>query len=220
MNKKEELNLKRLKKIIEKRKFDEYDIIAFLIIIRPYLEIKDTPLVLDFANGVAHRKRDKGNAFTSLMSAAQNNYELDKNRKVKNYNGINNEKWKKEWFNISNQFNIKITPIIISEITLCIFSIAQLTEFEYNESEIKKNPEYEKYKGRFELLIDDNSNLHLSTFDGKGVCYGRLDDIEVENGFKNKFFFEPVETIRINKKLYLQSKGQNVLHIKKKKSMP
>ena len=216
MNKKEELNLCKFRKIIEERKFDEYDIIAFLITIRAYLNRNKTPLIYDFADGIAHRKRNQGKAFNSIMNSAKNKYKLNKYGKVEMYNGMDYEGWKKEWEIVSKLFDIKITPIIVSEITLCIFSIFQFTEFEYSEDEIKKNPEYKELKGIFELLIDEISNLSLSAFSNKAVCFGRVDDIEVEDKFKNKFLFEPVETIRVKKRLYLQCNGENILYIKKK----
>lgn len=219
MNKKEELNLNKFRRIIEKRKFDEYDIMAFLITIRAYLKKGDTPLIYDFADGIAHRKRDRGNAFESIMNSAQNKYVISEYGKVEKYNGMDYEGWKNEWNIISKLFDIKITPIIISEITLCIFSIFQFTEFEYNEGQIKKNPEYKVFKGIFELLIDENSNLHLTTLESKAICFGRLDDVEVEEKFKSKFFFEPVETIRIKKRLYLQCNGEKVLYVKKLKNI-
>ena len=216
MNKKEKLNLSKFKKIIEKRKFDEYDIIAFLITIRAYLKRKKTPFVYDFADGVAHRKRNQGNAFESIMKSAQNKYILNEYGKVEKYNGMEYETWKNEWYIIADLFEIEITPIIVSEITLCIFSIFQFTEFEYCKKQIKDNPEYANFKGSFELIIDENSNLSLSTFSNKAVCFGRLDDVEVEEKYKNKYLFEPVETIRIKKRLYLQCNGENVLYVKKK----
>lgn len=217
MNKKEELNLNRFRQIIEKRKFDEYDIIAFLITIRAHLEKAMTPFIYDFADGIAHRGRDQGHAFNSIMSAEKSNYVLNKLGRVRNYDGIVDEIWKNEWINISKLFNIKITPIIISEITLCIFSIFQFTEFKYNQKQIENNNELQKFKGTFELLIDENSNLSLSTIGSKTVCYGRLSNIVVEGKYRNTFFFDPVETVRINKRLYLQCNGERILYVKKQK---
>ena len=216
MNKKEEINLKKIKNIIENRKFDEYDIISFLIIIRPYLTSKKNPFIYDFANNIAHRKRDRGNALESITSAEINNYLLNDEGKVNNYNGISEENWNIEWKHISAKFNIKLTPIIISEITLCLFSLVQFSEFEYNINSIKDKPNLKKIKGKYELLIDDDSNLHLTTLGTKMVCYAKLINIQVEEKYKNKILFEPVETVRINKKLYLKYNNENILYVKRK----
>lgn len=213
------MNLNRFRQIIEKRKFDEYDIIVFLITIRAHLEKTRTPFIYDFADGIAHRDRDQGYAFNSIMNAEKSNYVLNKFGRVRNYDGIVYEIWKNEWINISKLFNIKITPIIISEITLCIFSIFQFTKFKHNQKQIEDNHELQKFKGTFELLIDKNLNLNLSTIGKKAVCYGRLSDIVVEDKHRNTFFFDPVETVRINKRLYLQCNGERILYVKKVKTI-
>lgn len=60
MTEKELLDLKHYKNLIENRKFDEYDISGFLVLIREHITSKEHPLFRDFADGIAHRKRDKG----------------------------------------------------------------------------------------------------------------------------------------------------------------
>lgn len=218
MNGKEIINLKKYKELIENRKFDEYDIIGFLILIRPYLN-NTTQFVLDFANGIAHRERDRGHAFECIMDAAKNGYHVDSNGKVIGYSGINEVEWNKEWNDISKHFSIKITPIIISEITLCIYSLFQFSKFRYSNDIIKKKPELKDYQGTFELLIDNSNNLHFCTSEQKTkrmVCYGRIKNTQVDSKYKNKFFKSAVETSRINKKLYLMYNGEKVLYIGRK----
>ena len=218
MNNKEIINLKKYKKLIETRKFDEYDIIGFLILIRPYLD-NNTPFIFDFANGIAHRERDRGHAFQCIMDAAINDYQVDEKGKVIGYNGINEEEWNNEWNYISKRFLIKMTRIIISEITLCIYSLFQFSIFRYSNEILKNNPQLKDYQGTFELLIDNDNNLHLSTSEKKTgcfVCYGRINNTQVDNKYRNKFFMDAVETSRMNKKLYLICNGEKVLYIGKK----
>ncbi len=46
-------------------------------------------------------------------------------KEIEGYNGIDEDEWKNQWYNLGSQFQITINDDIIKEITLCIYSLAQ-----------------------------------------------------------------------------------------------
>ncbi len=200
MDEKAKVILQHYKNKIEEQLFDEYDILGFLIFVRSYIGLSaDFKTINEFSNLIAHRKRDRGRVMESIEVAIKNNYEVAKGtKKIKGYNGIHYNEWEKEWYKLGEKFDIKFTPKIIKEVTICIFSIAQFTEYKSGN-----------YSGRIEILRSENS-LHLVTTEGEPkslfitffiVTMDSTQKIESE-----KFYpvFEPVEAIRINGKLELR----------------
>ena len=61
-----------------------------------------------------------------IANAIDNKYLCKANSKeIEGYNGIDEDEWKNQWYNLGSQFQITINDDIIKEITLCIYSLAQ-----------------------------------------------------------------------------------------------
>lgn len=138
MTDKELLNLEHYKKLIENRKFDEYDIIGFLVLIREHIDCRLNPLFYDFANGTAHRTRCKGIIYDNIYNAILNNYQTDSNNKILGFNSVLNSNWDIECANISKQFKIKMTPIIRIELLVCMISIIHRSLYNTTNKSTKK----------------------------------------------------------------------------------
>ena len=169
---KEKVILNHYKEIIEKRNFDEYDILGFLIFIREKLDKGKFSIIPEFADLIAHRHRNKGMVMNNICIAIQNNYQRE-NNKVKGYYGIKWETWLAEWKNLFLEFNIKFDKIIITEITLCIYSLAQNTTYNDGNGNI----------GKIELFIDNTTNsLCLCTTEGLVdsyyICFSKFGKFE------------------------------------------
>lgn len=128
-----------------------------MIFVRSYIGLSaDFKTINEFSNLIAHRKRNRGRVMESIEVAIKNNYEVAKGtKKIKGYNGIHYNEWEKEWYKLGEKFDIKFTPKIIKEVTICIFLIAQFTEYKSGN-----------YSGRIEILRSENS-LHLVTTEGE-----------------------------------------------------
>ncbi len=236
MTDKELLNLKYYKEKIEKRKFTEYDIIGFLVLIREHINNNINPIFHDFANGTAHRTRNQGIIYDSMYNAELECYELDEtgniiglkrnsygkpimcvltdNNKVKGYNGIEYNVWLEECKNISKQFNIKITPMIAKELLVCMFSIFHRAKIKTNKFSQNKKI---KINGSLELFIKEDNSISLVTSDDNKkytVCFMKINDITV---LKSNFIMESVETFRKRGILYLKSNDDILLKVSKSK---
>lgn len=214
MNAKELINLEHYRYLIENRKFNEYDIIGFLVLIREHLDQKINPIFYDIANGTAHRKRNKGRIYDSIYFAILNHYRINNKNQVNGYDGILKEEWDKECLNIGKQFNIKITPIVFKELAICMMSIIHRSEYVTNNKSINKSI---SIKGSIEIMTEcDNISLLTSDDINKiTVCFMKVENIIVLK--KNSFILEPVETYRKNKFLYLKTKKEDILKVSKKK---
>lgn len=214
MNEKELNNLQHYKKLIENRKFDEYDIIGFLILIRDYINRNKNPMIYDIANGIAHRKRNKGKIYDSIYYAVLNYYSINKEGHVEGYHGILEDEWKIECLNLSQQFHIKITPIISIELAICMFSIIHRSEYETDSKSINKKI---SIKGSIEMLVN-KYNLSILTSDDINkitVCFMKIDSVEILK--KDFFIMNVVETYRKKGFLYLRSDNEDILKVTKRK---
>lgn len=160
-----------------------------MIFVRSYIGLSaDFKTINEFSNLIAHRKRNRGRMMESIEVAI----------KIKGYNGIHYNEWEKEWYKLGEKFDIKFTPKIIKEVTICIFSIAQFTEYKSGN-----------YSGRIEILRSENS-LHLVTTEGVPkslfITFFIVTIVSTQKIESEKFYplFEPVEAIRINGKLELR----------------
>lgn len=196
MDEKAKVILGHYKDKIENRTFDEYDIFGFLIFIRSY--IKGCKTIKEFANLVAHRNRDRGRVMSSIEAAIKNNYELkEETKEVDGVNGIRYQDWEQEWIRLSEEFDIELTSKIIYELTLCIFSIAQFTEYE---------SKYQSYSGRIEIIKSENA-MQLLTTEGKTgspfICFFSVGTKQIEG---EKFFpvLNPIEVIRVDGELEIR----------------
>lgn len=214
MNEKELKNLQHYKKLIENRKFDEYDIMGFLVLIREYINPKKNPIIFDIANGTAHRTRNRGKIYDCIYFAILNNYSIGDDGHVEGYHGVLDSELESECSSLSKQFNIKITPIISVELAVCMFSIIHRSKYETNDKSLKKEI---TIRGSIEMMTSENSLSILTSDDINKitVCFMKIKNIDVM--LKNEFITTTVETYRKNKFLYLRSEGKDILKVTKRK---
>jgi len=207
---KDSLILNHYINLLNNYQFDEYDILGFLIFIREKINKGNCQFIQEFADLIAHRKRDQGIIRDNLVNSINNSYELNKKKEVKNYQGIKWEKWVNEWKILGNQIGIDFTKDnkkLLKEITICIISLAQDTKYYDKDVSI----------GKVEPFIDGGKNLALVTTEGTTnslmVCLmkcGPFKDI-VDNN--HGFFDYPMETRRENRKLVLYYNGDKILEL-------
>ena len=208
---KNDVILNHYKDLIENYMFDEYDILGFLIFIREKIDTSRCHFINEFCNLIAHRTRNEGKIKNNILNASKNSYACNKKRKIKGYNGIKWETWIKEWKIVGEQFKInfmKDNKKVLKEITICIISLAQDTEYFDNDVLI----------GKVEPFIDSAKKIALLTSENQEhsplVCLmtcGPFKEIANEDkGFINN----PLETKRINKALCLYCGDKLILTIK------
>ena len=195
MDDKEKLILQHYKYIIEKRLFDEYDVLGFLIFIRRH--IKEFPCVLEFSDLVAHRERNKGIAMECISVVQNNEYTIEEgSKRVVGYNGVQFEAIRKELNEIGKRFDIQVEDVAIREICVCIFSLAQFTTYK------NKNA-----TGKITLNQGAEGMLSLSTTEGKNdsvyVTFSTVPGIKHIIEYPAGIIDIPVQTVRKNGTLAL-----------------
>lgn len=198
MDKKAQKIMLHYKEILEQHSFDEYDVLGLLIFLRNYI-CDSYPNIMEFSDLVAHRERNKGLVNDCIVAAIENNYETKGNKKVIGYNGMKYEKWSEEWKRIGVQYDILIDEEIINELTLCVFSLAQFTNY------IDKKG---RGRGRIELFFGKDRSLALVTTEGESdslyVCFSKFGCFELCRDIPGGYLENVVETIRINGRLRLR----------------
>ena len=197
MDKKEEAILKHYKKKIESQEFDEYDLIAFLIVIRPHLNVRKHKRIKDFADTIAHRVRNQGIAKDAIQNAKKHGYvRTPKNNKVRGYRGIAESTWEREWRDFGKTYDIKITKKIIKDITLCFYSLSQFTTY---FSDKKRDGKKGKI-GKMDLSAGRDSKLALMT--SENTSSSLYINFSVSGAFDllpdryKHFYDKPVEAVR------------------------
>ena len=205
MDKKAQAILKHYKDKIESRSFDEYDIMGFLIFIRDYIENSNgMDTIKDFSHLIAHRKRNKGIVMKAIELSIKNREKIsegakEKNYKVTDYPGVEYKNWEKEWFKLGDEFNITFTSEIIIEVTMCVLTTTQFTEYKNKDG----------YSGKIGLLKSENA-LSLDTTEDKDgalsiIFFNLL--IDPSKTLKDEKFhpvIRPIEAVRINGELKLR----------------
>lgn len=186
--------------IIENRLFDEYDVLGFLIFIREYISDTEYPYIREFSHLVAHRGRDRGCVNSCIVAAIENDYRTKhESNEVEGYRGMEYQKWKDEWKNLGEEYGIVIDDEIIGELTLCVFSLAQFTNY------IDKKG---RGRGRIELFFGKDRSLALVTTEGESdslyVCFSKFGCFELCRDIPGGYLENVVETIRINGRLRLR----------------
>ena len=200
------------KKIIEERTFNEYDVMGFLILIREYIpenKLNDTNKyymsIKDFADGIAHRKRNKGKIFNSFKEAKDNDYcSYDNSPMIKGVNGFNYNYYLEAWRKIGQYFEINMSDKIIKDIMVCVCSLLQFTIYETSTEN-----DCERF-GRLCLLINnDQLDLCIIPHDKAKpfICYLLIENINdylLDHEYKwNQSVNAPFTTIRKNGQLKL-----------------
>lgn len=201
---KEAVMLRHYQKLFDNYSFDEYDILGFLMLIRRFIQSGYTD-ILEFADLIAHRLRDRGKAMTCISTAIDNNYETFGGKIVKGYHGIDEYSWKTEWEQLFTNLCMVLNDRLLKEITICIFSLAH-------------GSEYIDVKGHHGYLVlgrGKNNTLALSTTEGNEdslyVCFCLLRDINFPHERKDFHYKNPVETERVNGKLRLKDKDGYII---------
>ncbi|MCM1121188.1 MAG: hypothetical protein NC416_01255 [Eubacterium sp.] len=205
MDKKEIDILNHYKNIIEQKEFDEYDILGFLIFIRRHIE-KEYTYISEFANLIAHRERDKAIVMRCISSAIDNQYQTKKDGKtVIGYFGMRYETWVNEWKNLARQYNFSLDKNIIKEITICVFSLAQYTNYDDNHG----------HTGHIELFMGKDNSLGLITVGNKPeslyICFAKCDNLMFKKELSAGHFKEPIKTERMNGDLKIKYMNEYIL---------
>ena len=200
MDKKGKMILYHYTNLLETRKFDEFDILGFLIFIRDYVSSSDYPYIRDFAHLVAHRRRNIGRAMRCITVAIENEYLLvSGTNKVDGYHGVQYSDWEHEWVQLANKFQFNIDNETILEITLCVFSLAQFTEYDDDKG----------HKGFIDLMQGLDGSLALYTHEGTPqslyVCFALAKGFNFITEMPAGHILSPVYTIRENGILRLKS---------------
>ena len=174
------------------------------MLIRRFIQNEYTD-ILEFADLIAHRLRDRGKAMTCLSSAIDNDYETYNGKKVKGYYGIHECSWKKEWNQLFTDFGMVLNERLLKEITICIFSLAHGSEY------MDKNGHH----GYLVLVRGKNNTLALSTTEGNTnslfICFFLLRNIEFNQEREDFLYKNPVETERVDAKLRLKDKDGYII---------
>ena len=205
MDAKEENILKHYRRIIEKRVFDEYDVLGFLIFVRRHLDNNEYPCIVEYCDLMAHRQRNQGRTMQSIEQAIENNYEpIPGSKKVKGYHGITKAMWEDEWSRLGEMFQISMSKEIIKELVLCIFSLAQFTCY--------LSP---KGKGNVSLRQVNDGMLALVTTEGKPdslyVCFSVFGPYVFLHEYIGGVIDVVVETKRVGKEIRLYAGDTRII---------
>ncbi len=196
---KAELILEHYKKIIEHRMFNEYDILGFLIFIRTFANASRYPFIHDFCDLIAHRNREWGNVMDCIKSCVLYHCEtLPGTNIVKGYHGMRYTAWEEEWNKLGLELGIRLSAIIIIEITICVFSLAQYTVYDDKKGN----------RGRIELCQNDYSLALTTVADGEYtffVCFAEVKVFDMKKKYPFGHIDEIVETERTDGILHLKT---------------
>ena len=199
---KEQIMIKHYKKLFVEHSFDEYDILGFLILVRRLIRnINEYNGILEFADLIAHRERDRGQAFEAMDHAIKKHYATYDGKTVIGYEGITQEEWKKAWKKLCSELSIPYSKRLLDEITLCVCSLAHGSIYQ----------KADRYLGKMYVAIDSET-VALVTTEGKkdslsvGFFVYKGISAEMEKGYE--FPNTPFETKRIANQLALVTSDQ------------
>lgn len=184
MDEKECIIFDHYKRIIESQMFDEYDILGFLIFIRSHI-INGYPIIREFSDFIAHRERDRGIIVKNSKRVKENGYKVNKSNKILSYKGITGNEWKAEWVKLGKNFGISLTDDILSEIMLCIFSLAQFATYTIHEDMSycrKKRNCVAEYIISLSCFLKGRENIHDYVTESNNNVHGRLYLWMLKNG--------------------------------------
>lgn len=207
MDRKIQQSLRHYLELFASRNFDEYDVYGFLILVRDNV----SGWLHDFSDLVAHRKREKGKIYSviekTLLNLGQDGeiiLEQD-GKKVKWYKGIQNNALQNEIKNFAGRYGYNLTKDILNEIVLCIFSIAHLSEYYFDNLGFS----------RMRLTIASDNTLMLNTEinyngDWKGtVGFAKLEYNPIIS--KDEWWLnEPIEILREDGEIVVIYKGKRI----------
>lgn len=202
---KEQIMIRHYSSVFKSHTFDEYDVLGFLIVIRRLIRNnKEYKSILEFADLIAHRERDRGQAFNAIKRAIDNNYDTYSDKKtIKGYKGITEGNWRSEWQKLCKELDILYTKQLIDELTLCVCSLADGSIYRENGQVLGKM-----------YVVFNSTTIALMTTEGKWdslsvgffVYKGISAEIKDGYGFSKGFF----ETRRVDDKLVLVTSDENI----------
>ena len=220
-NKKEVFMLQLFKNKFEGRLFEETDVSSFLIFMRSHFEGNENnqfSYICDCCDCIAHRRRDAGKAATSVANAITNNYQTKtKSPQILGYDGIRPEQWKTQWDLLGKTVGIVFSDEIIREITLCVMSILQFSEYympnKRRGQAISTPPISTMY------LVQGNNELSLCTCDDKStnqrslfIVYCQLKDVSFQKEYHDLLIKDATYARRENGVLRLiNEKGEYII---------
>lgn len=216
MTNKEQNMLLHYKYLIENRLFDEYDIYGFLILIRNNVPIT-FDLIIELGDTMAHKNnKNKGRAFESIKNSRNNNFQLNKKGKVRDYKGISSKEWNQKWTELLKYYNIKINDLILLELKICTISLLQGTLFvkdkqNYGEMAIQTNMSTNQLSlvttGSKYFAIDGRKQ-----YDNVAVAFTTIEDVKIKQEI-NFFECSILETYRENGILKLKNENGLICEI-------
>ncbi|MBR4779845.1 MAG: hypothetical protein IK014_00635 [Lachnospiraceae bacterium] len=205
MDDKEKIICLHYKKLIEDENFDEYDILGFLIFSRNIIRARKLKNLLEFADLIAHRNRNKGKVMEAIKIANLNAYELiEGTNQLKGYLGIPGSVLEKEIISLLKVLDIEIRSCrVIHDFILCIFSLTQFSVYEN-----------EQISGRV-ILFQSRNKLALITVEddikAPYACFSILDKCEFSHIYSGGYINSPVEAIRVEGKLRLKNRDGYII---------
>lgn len=202
--------LECFKALFENNCFDEISLIAFLIIIRSAYEdfVQQTcPNIKEVADLTAHRPRNRGIVMRAISVAINNCYKTINNSNiVEGYHGILYEEWKKEWICLGNKTNIHFSAETIHDITVCVMSVFQFSEYD----------DHNGHKGKIFLAQGRDNSLELYTTanqqDSLWVCFMKCPECcFLREPSQDSILKKPVMTKREGKILQLLDEDGRLL---------
>lgn len=202
MDEKAKVMLAYYRELIETEKFDEYSIYGFLIFIRSYIQKAEYPALYEFCDMIAHRERDRGRAYDSIVNAKKNHYVSDmKTKHVLGYNGIFYNEWVDDLEKVGREFNIQMTETAMRDIVLCILVMAQYCKF--------------RNEARFELFQFLDGSIGLTTTEGQSdsyfVLFCKVGPFQFLYQYAAGHINEPIEALRIDGKIRLKAKNRYII---------
>ncbi len=205
MDRKEIEILNHFRQIIENKEFDEYDILGFLIFIRDHVK-ENYHYITEFGNLIAHRERDQGIVMNCISEAIKNQYQTKKDGKtVIDYCGMRYQTWVEEWKRFASEYNFTLDNSIIKEITICVFSVAQFSNYD------DKNG----HTGHIELFQGKDNSLGLITVGNEPgslyICFAKCDNFKFKKELSAGHFKEPIKTERVDGELKIKYMDEYIL---------
>ncbi len=192
-DRKEEAFLQFFKNRFENALFDEKDVYSFLIFIRDHLIDLDKSkynYIIDIGDTIAHRHRDRGVAMVAIQGAIENGYRITPaSNHIEGYHGIHYSDWCKQWKYLGDQIGIAFEKNTIHDITLCVFSLLQYTEYTRGNS-----------TGHIELFQNPNNELCVCTTEGHAhslyINFSLLDNVPFLKRYEAGLIDEVVTAVR------------------------
>lgn len=209
-DKKEKQLLNHYLTLLQRRSFDEYDVYAFLILVRPYVKGK---WLKEITNLIAHRVREKGEIYKIIETTILNcNSEgeiklMSESKRAIGYKGMRKGVLQGEIKRFVESQGITLDNITLNEIVLCIFSI--LSSSVYKIENVGT--------GIIRLIsLGYGKELWLGTEVWYGnkpkgtLAFSKLDNNKIRKSYPFGWIKEPIEVLREQGELAIYCGGEKI----------